>query len=500
MTHRYPIISLLILTIFSSCGRVDRCRIDGDRLKSTYSDIFCIQANNDLPDHPLTLEEIIDYACEHNLDLRVKCLEYRVQMEKVSSEALKMLPSLTFNGDHSYRNQNTAAFSIDANTGTVTSTIDPVTGEVLPPAASISTSQRTNRFDLTGAYNLIDFGLSYLHTRQQENRALSTCYQWERQRQNLILDVMKAYWKGISAYQGIARANEIQEKSIYLEEQISKLLKAGNLPRIPSLQSKKELSIIRTRFTQYVKNYREAKAELAALMGVSPDYQFELAPIQIEATVAEVAPVEILEDWAFINRPELYAADAEYRIYKIEAKAKLLEMFPNISIYAGLYQDADPFLVHHYWLQSGARAAWNLLSLPQRWYDKKAAEVAITESHESRIALTLGIMTQIHLADVTYKNTIKVYKDLDHIFRINQDTLKVATQQRELGLMDAVDLINFQADHLESEINAISAYGDMQVALELINNSMGMPMFYSDIPKKVSSQKVMVVVERDNDG
>jgi len=499
MTYRNTLFFLSFLTFLASCGRVDRCSIDGDRFKSICSDNYCIAENTVLPDHPLSLEEIIDYACEHNLDLRVKCLEYRVQKERITNESLKMLPSLTFTGDHSWRNRNTAAFSVDANTGTVTSTIDPATGQVLPPAASISTSQRTNTFDLTAAYNIIDFGLSYLHTRQQENRALSTCYQWERQRQNLILDVMKAYWKGMTAYQGIERAKEIQAESIFLEGQITKLLKQGNLPRITGLQSVRELSIIRTRFTQYEKNYRSAKAELAALMGVSPDTEYELEPIQIEARVIDVDPVEKLEDWAIVNRPELYAADCEYRIYKIEAKAKLIEMFPNISIYAGEYQNADIFLVNHYWMQSGARAAWNLLSLPQRWYDRRAAKAAITESHESRIALTLGIMTQIHLADITYKNTIRVYRDLDHIFRINQDSLRVATKQRELGLLDSVDLINFQADHLESEINALSAYGDTQVALELINNSMGMPMFYSDTPKKGSSQKVVVVVERSED-
>lgn len=499
MNYRNALFLLSLLSLLASCGRVNRARIDGDRFKSICSDNYCLAENNVLPDHPLTLDEIIDYAVVHNLDLRVKCLEYKVQKERITGESLKLLPSMTFTGDHSYRNKNTAAFSIDANTGTVTSTIDPVTGEVLPPAASISTSQRTNTFDLTAAYNIIDFGLSYLHTRQQENRALSTCYQWERQRQNLILDIMKAYWKGMSAYQGIERAKEIQEQSIYLEDQITRLLKVGNLPRIPGLQSVKELSIVRTRFTQYVKNYRDAKAELAALMGVSPDTEFELAPIQIEAKITEVDAIEKLEDWGIVNRPELYAADAEYRIYKLEAKAKLIEMFPNISIYAGQYQNADPFLVNHWWMQSGARAAWNLLSLPQRWYDRRAAQVAITESHESRIALTLGIMTQIHLAEITYRNTIKVYQDLDHIFRLNQESLRVATKQRELGLLDAVDLINFQADYLESEINAVSAYGDMQVALELINNSMGMPMFYSDSPKNVSDQKVLVVVERSED-
>src|SRR5690606_32567127 len=140
----------------------------------------------------------------------------------------------------------------------------------------------------------------------------------------------------------------------------------------------------------------DAKTQLAALMGVSPDVQFELAPIEIDFAVPEIAPVQDLEGWACINRPELYAADAEFRIYKLEARARLIEMFPNLSIYAGEYVDADPFLIHHSWMQSGARVAWNLLALPQRWYEKKAAEVAIVQSHESRIALTLGIMAQVH--------------------------------------------------------------------------------------------------------
>jgi outer membrane protein TolC len=426
-------------------------------------------------------------------------LEFRVQQEKISSESLKLLPSATFTGDHSWRDENTAAFSIDANTGTVTSTIDPVTGEVLPPAPSISRSQRTNTCDFTGAYNIIDFGVSYLRSREQENRALSTCYQWERQRQNLILDVVKAYWKAMSAYQGIARAKEIQRKSIALEDELERVLMQGNLPRIPGLQSIKQLAIIRTRFVDYERNYRDAKTQLAALMGVSPDVHFELAPIQIDFNIPDIADVETLENKAVINRPELYAADAEFRIYKLEARARLIEMFPNLSIYAGQYGDADPFLIHHTWLQSGARVAWNLFALPQRWYEKRAAEVAIVQSHESRIALTLGIMTQVHLARITFNNTVKVYRDLDHIFKINERSLQVAAKQRELGLLDGIDLINFQADDLEAEINAISAYGEMQVAIELVNNSMGLPFFYSHLPTNADSQKEIIVVKRSND-
>lgn len=488
---------LLILTslmLMVGCEPLDCCYIDSVRLHTKEHDKHRISENSHLPKDALTLDDIIAYAWDHNLDLRVKAVEYRIQQEKVTSESLKTLPSFTFNGDHSWRDQSTAAFSIDSNTGTVTSTIDPATGQVLPPAASISRSQRTNTFDFTGAYNLVDFGVSYVRARQQENRALSTCFQYERQKQNIVLDVFKAYWKGMAALHGLARAEVINAKSLELEKSIRTIMEQGNLPRLPSLETQKQLAIIRTRFSEYKRNYLSAKAELAALMGVSPDVDFELAPIQIDLADLELEDVEILEDKALTYRPELYAADAEHRIFREEARAKLIEMFPNISVFLGEYQDADPFLVNHYWLLSGARAAWNLLSLPQRWYDRKAAQEQIVQSQQSRLALTLGVMTQVHLAKIAYYNNRKVFKELDHIFDLNQRSLFIASMQHNLGVLDGIDLINYEADNLEAEVNAIAAYGDMQVAIELVNNAIGIPLYYNRIPKR-SLEKGSLVIQ-----
>lgn len=491
MTMR--IILLFTMLLLAGCEPLDCCYIDSARVHTKEHDKHRIYENSHLPNHPLTLDEIIDYAIVHNLDLRVQAVQYRVEQEKVTSESLKTLPSFTFNGDHSWRDQSTAAFSIDSDTGTVTSTIDPATGQVLPPAPSISRSQRTNTFDFTGAYNLVDFGVSYVRARQQENRALSSCFQYERQKQNIVLDVFRAYWKGIAALHGLARSEAIRAKSLEFERSIKQIMDGGNLPRLPALATQKQLSIIRTRFSEYKKNYLDAKAELAALMGASPDIDFELAPIEISRVDLEIDPAEVLEEIAFIHRPELYAADAEHRIFREEVRAKLIQMFPNISVFLGEYQDADPFLVNHYWLLSGARAAWNLLSLPQRWYDRKSSQMQVAQSQESRIALTLGVMTQVHLARIAYNNNHRIFRELDHIFDLNQQSLFIAAMQHNLGAIDGIDFINFEADNLESEVNAISAYGDMQVAIELVNNSIGIPLYYNRIPKRASEKGALIV-------
>ncbi len=486
---------LVGLLFLNSCVRSDSIHLRSIREENATAD----QAFLDKPmpeiKKTLTLLEIIDLATYNNLDLFVKQREWAIQHEKATGEKLKTLPSYTFSGEHSWRNKSTASFSVDATTGQVSTSVDPITGAPLPPG-SIGSEQRVNRYDLTAAYNLVDFGVSYFRARQERHREASTSFQFERQRQNIVLNVFKAYWKGLAAKYGIDQAREIIENSRTYQDKIDKQVKGRNIPRIQGLRSELQLVNMRLRFGQYEGKYREAKAELAALMGLPPYFEFDLADVDLNTAIVELEELDQLGKLALTNRPELYATDAEERIFDEEAKAAMIQMFPSLSIFLGRNFDADRFLIHHYWTLSGARVAWNLLALPQRWYDHKVAYGRKQMTKDSRLALTVGVLTQLHIAAITYKDSLKKYENIQEIVKINKGMLASAITERQYGEFDDIDLINFRADSLESEVNALQAYGETQIALELVNNSIGIPLYYKNLPHPTTEE---VITKREGE-
>ncbi len=70
----------------------------------------------------------------------------------------------------------------------------------VPPAPpSISSQTHVNRFDVTLTWNLLDFGISMLRSREESNKTLILQMGYEKERQKLILEIVKNYWRAIAA-------------------------------------------------------------------------------------------------------------------------------------------------------------------------------------------------------------------------------------------------------------------------------------------------------------
>ena len=85
------------------------------------------------------------------------------------------------------RDKNTASFSESLIPG-------------VPPAPlSISSETHIELANLEFTWNILDFGVAYYRARQELNGTLMEEMQYNRIRQNLILEVTKQYWKAALA-------------------------------------------------------------------------------------------------------------------------------------------------------------------------------------------------------------------------------------------------------------------------------------------------------------
>lgn len=457
--------SLAFLTLFGCSNPQDVTQVREENLASDLYGVYC---RAEVPDHCVTLDEILCIALDRNLDLLVKQWEYAVQYEVATRETLKMIPGLIFSGEHSYRNRNTASSSESLVSG-------------VPPAPlSISSVQNVARWDVTGIWNLLDFGVSYYRSRQEVDRALMKCLEYERLRQNLVSDVVRNYWKAIAAKYAIDQSITVIERSIQQRGLLQSEMDKKIITSIQGLRNQNQLLNIQIQLQAYQREYHAAIAELTQRMGLPPCTTICLAEVCEFPTELDLCDICELEMTALRNRPELYSGDTEEMIWVNEVYAEILQMLPGLSLFYGTYYDNNRFLLFNNWLYMGARASWNLFSIPQHWV---ASEVAVERqglTQASRMALSVAIVTQVRLAYLVYFDNRDQYLLAKELEVVNRKMLNAANDERKQGKLNEADILRYEAEALFSGINARKAYADMQDSLEKLNNALGMPRYFQN--------------------
>ncbi|MBN1361590.1 MAG: TolC family protein [Sedimentisphaerales bacterium] len=303
----------------------------------------------------LTLEDALDYAARHNIEAWIAAEEVRIQQESVTQMTLRMLPSLRLGTGHQERSRYDASSSQSLETG----------NESLEP--SFSSEKRGTTFDISATWNLLDFGISFLRARQQENRASISMQRERRTRQNLAFQVVRAYWRA-------AAAKEIAGQAEFLNADISALLEktrneiaAKAISQVEGLKRETSFMQRQDELRQYEREYLSAKTELANLIGLSPNTPFVLAPVDFQEHVNTVQHDTVTLEWqALRSRPELFEKDLEQVISRDEAYVAIAQMLPSPAVFWRCAYDSNRFLAFRHWNTIGINASWDLLAVPHR--------------------------------------------------------------------------------------------------------------------------------------
>jgi outer membrane protein TolC len=420
--------------------------------------------NSSLPSNYLTLDDAIAVALDRNLDLLVKEWEGAVQRETATREHLKLLQSLTLSGELSWRNKNTGSSSQSLN-------------PLIPPAPpSISSNQTVRRWDFTYTFNILDFGVSYFRAQQEHNKAIIQSIEYARLQNNLVLDVTRQFWKVIYAQKAIQESQALINRMIAQRESIRSEVAARFISEMPALKAEDQLLSVQIQLHAYQKEYHEGKMELARLMGYPACLEFELADLDTFEINAEVSDPCALSEIALLNRPELFSLDVEEKIGVNEAYAAIVQLFPALAPFSGANFDGNTFLINNFWLIAGVRAAWNLFAIPQHIAEMRIGIEDQMTSRARRMALSIGVMSQVHLAFFLYKDNLEQFRLIEEQRNVKKQIYQTAAKQFRVGLTSGIDVLNYEADLYIAELNYLRAFSELQIALEQLNNAMGIPL------------------------
>ena len=412
----------------------------------------------------VNLTQCIKLALEHNLDMKVLNLEQEVAREMRTADMLGMLPELNISDTYTNRSNVPASKSEKVDEGG------------LSYGYSTSQNRDINYLNIDLALSVLDFGLAFFNTQQGEDRVLMREQRTARAGQNLTLDVVKAYFQVAAAQKAIKITTGLLEDCRSRYALIEKLSKAREITPFRAFDETRRFVEMEKRLTNYIRSYENSCVELRSLLGMYPS-----GKILVDDTVLNKVPdfnalldIELMEQIALLQRPELYEIDMQKHINIIECRKTILMMLPNVRIYTDFTNSTNTFLYHMSWWELGIRAAYNLLKLPQHIARYQAYSSQVDAEESRGFAQAIGVMAQVRIAHANMMATKERFEIDDKVYKTYSNNLKWAVANKKItGELSSLELDHMRLVTAETEIERLMTLGNYYISYYRILNSMG---------------------------
>lgn len=449
------------LLVLSGCKSEDEYK--KERIVKAHEQ-FEAARKRDLPaDKVLTVQDCVKLAMEHNMDIKVQNIEKDAAKNILWAELLGLLPDLSVTDRFTTRDNQPGSRSRAVESGG--STYD----------YSTSQDKTINNLSVDLAFSLLDFGLAFFNSQQSHDRVLMKERQIERIRQNLKLDVVRAYFKVAAAQRAIDITQNLLTQCKKRSEVIARLQKNKRITPFRAFEEMNRILTMEKRLTNYTRVYENACVELRALIGVYPSVNVIVDDTVLDKDpMIELPDIELLEQMAVLKRPELFEIDIQRHINILECRKTILMMMPNVQLYMDLVNNNNSFLYYQTWWELAIRAAYNALKTPQYLARYMAYSDQADVEKMRAFAQAITVMSQVRIAKADIASTRQKYEINRREFRNYSEHLKKEQARRAVrGTVSELELDHLRMTVAETEIERLLALGACHISYYRLLNSIG---------------------------
>ncbi len=429
-----------------------------------------VTANQEPVGGPINLYEAMARALKYNLDYKVEMMEEALKGRELNLSRYDMLPQLVASGGYAGRSNYSGASSLSLLTRR----------QSLEP----STSSEKNIFtaDLALSWDVLDFGLSYVRSQQKADEVLISMERRRKVANRIIEDVRTSYWRTVSAERLLNKLKQLEGAVTTTLANSERLAERRLSAPLTALTYQRELVEIQAEVRRLQREFVVSKAQLAALMNLKPGTDFSLVLPDRTQTLPDVKySGDDMMMAALRNRSELREVSYRQRINAKELDAALLSALPSFRGILGVNVDSNDFLYNNDWLQWGARASWNVLNLFRYPAQKKAVKAQDDVLRQRELALTMAVMTQVHVARTRFGHFTQELETASHQHRVQEKIMYQIRSGYQAGAMSQQTLLREEMNSLVSEVKYDIAYAEAQNAYANLFGSMGIDDFGPDI-------------------
>lgn len=483
--------SVLTITLLSGCNLNPVPITDDERMSSLMQDQAEMYAKQEPIKAPLTFYEALARALKYNYDHRLSLMEAVLQDTQLEVATLNMLPKLTASAGYTFRERKLGSSSEDF--------FNP--GQNVFRQGQFATSQDASRglADLTFAWNILDFGVSYFQAKQQADRILIAQERRRKVVNNLIKEILQAYWSASIAERLLPGLDPVLTEAEHAL-QVSRSIEGDRLqPVIGVLEYQRSLLRIIDQLKKLKGDLLVAKPRLAGLINAPLHTDFKLAqsletpePPELKSTVAE------LENLGLFYRGDLREEIYQERISRADVWKEMLKVLPGLTIPLGLNFDSNSFLVDNFWFEAGARTSINLLNLiaaPKIW---KSAETQVEVARTRRKALSVAAIVQINVGYQQYLKALDSYKNAKELNKVDSGIYTATAASAASDAGSELERIHAATAALASQLEKEQSLADVYGALGNIYASVGLDPVTGDI-EHVTVRALAVKLEKTLD-
>lgn len=299
--------------------------------------LVCAQDN-----HPLTVEQCIEIALEHNQQRKISRLNIEVAEAQLKQALSAYWPQLSFTSGFNRLDEDlNFIFPQETSQYTITGMAPvPVTAEVTVPTKDIKIMDRDNLMSrLKMVYPLFTGGLRGALQRQGEAGVAAAQQAHRRSEIQLIYDVKRFYYGAILA-QHLARIGDNTLARLAATVDLTETLyKAGSqsVNKMDYLRSKVFLDSVRGVVTSIHTNVELSYMALANTMGCPWDQTLVLSENQVPYTPVHIDPGEMVADGYQFN-PDWKQLSAAVKAYEAKVDEEKSNRWPKIGVNGTLWR------------------------------------------------------------------------------------------------------------------------------------------------------------------
>lgn len=411
---------------------------------------------------PISLYEAVARALKYNLDAKVKTIQVQLAHQQLNIAHYSLLPQLSANAGFDGRNNFAGGVGQSIITGR--QAIEPFT----------SAEKNIVSGNLALSWDVLDFGLSFVRAQQAADNVMIAEEEKRRIAVRLVQEVRSAYWRAVSAERVLPRIQFLNESVTKALTSAQRIVDQKLQAPLTPLNYQRDLLNIQREVRRLFREFSTAKTQLASMMGLPPGTPFDLV-IPPRETVVPVINLdsEKMEEQALMLRPELRAIDYKKRINAKEVKAVFLELFPSLKVSFGGYYNSNSFLFYQNWLTYAAQVSWNLLSVFRTPAKLKAIEAHGHMLDAQSMALSLSILTEVHVGAAQFIHAKEEYQDARNYQRTQAAIVEHTKNMWITQRTNDLTLIREQVNDVAADVRLDVARSGLETAYATLMASLG---------------------------
>ena len=420
------------------------------------------------------LYEAMARALKYNLDHRIEVFQRSLREQELNLTHYDMLPRAVANSGFARRDSFSASTSSRVEN-------DRLAGTGAFQTFNTSSDRHLRDADIEFSWHVLDFGLSYVRAHQAADKVLIAEEARRKVINRIVEDVRTAFWRAVTAERLVSRLQRLENRTRSALANTRRMSDDGRTSPVTALTYERELVEIKRTIQELQRELSVAKTQLASLMNVKPGTKFSLRYRSHDGALPSINAKSADMVWtALNNRPELREVAYQRRINMHEASAALLELLPGIQLYLGDNYTSNSFLLHNDWLSWGAKASWNLMRLVRYPQHKHVIEAQDQLLDQRALALTMAVMTQVHVSRVRYYHLRREFQTAREYVDVQSRLVAKLRAEFAAGKISEQTLIREEMNTLVAEVRRDIAFAGVQNGYANIYASMGLDPFPED--------------------